>query len=59
MNPEQILSAWQQWFSGGTPPGFPSMQGSLQEGWTKALEQFQNFDAAELGLPAGQGAPAQ
>jgi hypothetical protein len=37
-------------------PGFPSMQGSLQEGWTKALEQFQNFDAAELGLPAGQGA---
>ena len=56
MNPEQILSAWQQWFSGGTPPGFPSMQGSLQEGWTKALEQFQNFDAAELGLPAGQGA---
>jgi polyhydroxyalkanoate synthase len=32
------------------------MQGSLQEGWTKALEQFQNFDAAELGLPAGQGA---
>ena len=59
MNPEQILSAWQQWFSGGTPPGFPSMQGSLQEGWTKALEQFQNFDAGELGLPAGQGAVPQ
>ncbi|CAM5788573.1 PHA/PHB synthase family protein [Ottowia pentelensis] len=59
MNPEQILSAWQQWFSGGTPPGFPSMQGSLREGWTKALEQFQNFDAGELGLPAGQGAVPQ
>ncbi|MEZ5607088.1 MAG: class I poly(R)-hydroxyalkanoic acid synthase [Burkholderiaceae bacterium] len=32
------------------------MQGSLQDGWTKALEQFQNFDAAELGQSGAQGA---
>ncbi|MBS0302098.1 MAG: alpha/beta fold hydrolase, partial [Proteobacteria bacterium] len=36
---------------GSSPfPGVPGMEASLREGWSKALEQLQNFDATELGV---------
>ena len=50
MTPDQPFAAWQQWMGSSPFPGVPGMEASLREGWSKALEQLQNFDATELGV---------
>ena len=56
MTPDQPFAAWQQWMGASPFPGVPGMEASLRDGWSKALAQLQNFDAAELGVA---GAPMQ